>query len=472
MYVLVRFPTGTVGHINQPRFSASPASAAIPGVPYRYHLNHYLNTPQLHKQTDIISTLISALIDIKYSNRTPQFTSHDMGHQKKSKGLLSAFPPAPDIASRRSDSGSRLEQSSVEQRPQQVALSPHATGHSRRFGLGNRSQSSSPLPSRPPSPSPGVEPEVTSDHHLVTSISSSSHRSPSCPDVQRCAPITQVSPLPSEPTASENPEPPPTCTPNIPIPTDQIQSPAETDTHAAPPHSSVVWDQALEIAKGKLSEKNLPSDDLTSLTSQCAEENIQTIFKSLNTLQEDKHKRRWSFTRHGKEIVIVKHLGDILRSVEKYSKILDTAIPSNSKVGALVWASIKGIMLVALNHVEAIEGFEVAIAALLEKMSICEFYSRIYSGVTLPSQSTVNSSQLQSMLDSTLPDLYAAVIVFSVKARTYFEAKGMKKMTNVLKSFDIEFQPFIDEINTKEGAIRQCADAATMERVRSKYNFT
>ena len=76
-----------------------------------------------------------------------------------------------------------------------------------------------------------------------------------------------------------------------------------------------------------------------------------------------------------------------------------------------------------MNHVEAIEGFEVAIAALLEKMSICEFYSSIYSGVPLPSRSAANSLQLQ--LDSALPELYAAVILFSVKARTYFEATGM-----------------------------------------------
>ena len=43
----------------------------------------------------------------------------------------------------------------------------------------------------------------------------------------------------------------------------------------------------------------------------------------------------------------------------------------------------------------------------------------------------------------------------------------MKKIAITLKSFEIEFQPFIEEINTKEGIIRQCADAATMDRVRS-----
>ena len=132
------------------------------------------------------------------------------------------------------------------------------------------------------------------------------------------------------------------------------------------------------------------------------------------------------------------------------------------------------------------EGFEVAIAALLEKMSICEFYTRIYSGVSLPSSSTANSLQPQDMLDSALPELYAAVLVFAVKASTYFNARSMyiiceykmslhyakqrlgsEKFAITMNPFDIEFQSFIDEINAKEGTIRECADAATMEGIRS-----
>ena len=58
-------------------------------------------------------------------------------------------------------------------------------------------------------------------------------------------------------------------------------------------------------------------------------------------------------------------------------------------------------------------------------MSICEFYSEVYAGVSLPSQSTVNSQQLQNMVDFALPELYAAVIVFAVKATNYFKARGM-----------------------------------------------
>ena len=57
-------------------------------------------------------------------------------------------------------------------------------------------------------------------------------------------------------------------------------------------------------------------------------------------------------------------------------------------------------------------------------MPICHFYAGIYVGVLLPSQSVEDGLKLQSMLESALPELYAAVIVFSVKARTFFEARG------------------------------------------------
>ena len=64
---------------------------------------------------------------------------------------------------------------------------------------------------------------------------------------------------------------------------------------------------------------------------------------------------------------------------------------------------------------EIIDGFEEAISVLIEKVTICEFYAGVYLGVPLP---------LHSMLDSALPELYAAVIVFVDKARSYFEGGG------------------------------------------------
>ena len=45
----------------------------------------------------------------------------------------------------------------------------------------------------------------------------------------------------------------------------------------------------------------------------------------------------------------------------------------------------------------------------------------------------------------------------------------MKKIASTLKSFNTEFQPFIDEINIKEGAIAKYAGAATMQRIKGTY---
>ena len=41
---------------------------------------------------------------------------------------------------------------------------------------------------------------------------------------------------------------------------------------------------------------------------------------------------------------------------------------------------------------------------------------------------------------------------------------GIEKFAITLKSFDIEFQPFLEEINTKEGVIRECADVERIMR--------
>ena len=73
-----------------------------------------------------------------------------------------------------------------------------------------------------------------------------------------------------------------------------------------------------------------------------------------------------------------------------------------------------------MENVKVSEGFEVTIAELLEKVTLCQFYANKYSGAL---RSTANT-QLQEMLDSALPELYAAIIVFVVKARNYFETKG------------------------------------------------
>ena len=193
-------------------------------------------------------------------------------------------------------------------------------------------------------------------------VSPGDHSSPSSSQAQGPAfmpvsiPIIRISHSQSEPIISGNPAPPSTFAPHIPTSACQVQI---FDVHASLPqtnstpvssHSSVVWDKTLEITKKKLIDNNLPPPDLTNLTSQSAEENIQAFVKALNTLQEDEKKKRWKYTWRGKEVIVMEHLGKILKSMERYSKVVDIAIQSNPQVSALVWAGVWAIMRVRIVY--------------------------------------------------------------------------------------------------------------------------
>ena len=158
-------------------------------------------------------------------------------------------------------------------------------------------------------------------------------------------PIIRIS---HEPIASANPVPPSTFTPHIPTSASHTALP-QTKPTLVSSHSSTVWAKTLEITKKKLIDNGLPPLDLTNFTSQSAEENMQAFVKALNTLQKDEKKKGWSYTWKGKKVLVMEHLGKILKSMEKYSKVVDIAIQSNPQVSALVWAGIWAIMRVRIS---------------------------------------------------------------------------------------------------------------------------
>ena len=119
----------------------------------------------------------------------------------------------------------------------------------------------------------------------------------------------------------------------VPVPPQTQPTPGPSTTEPLP-HSSV-WANALTIAGQKLGN-NKPPLDLSHLNSDSAEENIGSIIGALKDVQGDDKKKRWIGERFGK----------ILKCVDKYSKIVDTAIQANPEVAALVWAGIWGIIRV------------------------------------------------------------------------------------------------------------------------------
>ena len=318
-------------------------------------------------------------------------------------GFLAKFSSAsrskdpPEASSGQSDSDQRPEQSSREQKPQQAALSPSTTSRRSRIldklrwrspspspSLGGKSRSNTPdqAIATPPSKSltvPGSVPARPRSSYSGPSAQSlavlSVRARPHSLDYGSSAPKTHgpslyVSPLPtgaggnipatpsgrcgSPPSGAQDSSTTPVSAPTIQISHSQSGSIASEDF--APPQTksapnpvpdpapkNQVWEKALEIAKKKLSDNNLPPLDLTNLTSQSAEENMETIVKALNTVQEDDKKKG------GKKVIFVEYLGGILKNVEQYTKVVDTAIQSNPQVSALVWAGVWAIMRVRID---------------------------------------------------------------------------------------------------------------------------
>ena len=48
---------------------------------------------------------------------------------------------------------------------------------------------------------------------------------------------------------------------------------------------------------------------------------------------------------------------------------------------------------------------------------------------------------------------------------------GWNKFSSALKSFNMELLPFIKEIEVKENTIRECANAATIQRIQRMFSF-
>ena len=192
----------------------------------------------------------------------------------------------------------------------------------------------------------------------ITAVSSVDHGS-----LSSCMPIIQIFHPQSGSNTSGNSAPPTRVT-HTPTTAHQGQDPVEIvaarlpQTKSTPgpeaigpsSHSSAVWTMALEIARQKLSDKNLPPLDITNLnfSAPLVEENIHAVIRGLNTLLEDYKKKRWTYTSHGKEVIIRERLGKILKSVEKYSKLGDTLTQINPQVGAPIWAGVWGIMQVRI----------------------------------------------------------------------------------------------------------------------------
>ena len=77
---------------------------------------------------------------------------------------------------------------------------------------------------------------------------------------------------------------------------------------------------------------------------------------------------------------------------------------------------------------EIVESLEAVTDIVVAKMAVCEFYSSVYEEtLKIGLSSTQLTDGLRKTLDLALPEFYAAVLVFSVKARQYLVPSNGRK---------------------------------------------
>ena len=131
-----------------------------------------------------------------------------------------------------------------------------------------------------------------------------------------------------------------------------------------------------------------------------------------------------------------------------------------------------------------------AMDTIVINMAESQFYASIYLGslqMDLDSHGTMET--FRKSMKSALPVFYAAVLVFSTKAKGYFQPLGLgnclslptvigfvycvsyltfylAKLTNYLEPFSITLGPYLQEIDASRQKLKRFASIATMERIK------
>ncbi|KAF8243907.1 hypothetical protein K440DRAFT_663812 [Wilcoxina mikolae CBS 423.85] len=237
------------------------------------------------------------------------------------------------------------------------------------------------------------------------------------------------------------------------------------------------WKAAFSIAKQKLSDDEWKQIDPESLPSVAVDSPIRAAEKARQKMKE----KQWTYTdKNGNQVPVRDKIERILTGIEKYAKVVDTAIQhhpdirclTDDETSALVWAAARFILQVSLNHFQALDSLEKTMETIIPKMADCEFYANMYAetlqitldSITLDSERTTIA--FQEKMESALPEFYSAILVFSVKAKIYFLPVGLAKFTTKLAPFSDYFQPYLDDIDKSERKVRKIADMATMDNIK------
>ncbi|RPA72522.1 hypothetical protein BJ508DRAFT_381521 [Ascobolus immersus RN42] len=229
------------------------------------------------------------------------------------------------------------------------------------------------------------------------------------------------------------------------------------------------WKRALDIA---LESKALTVAEKAEL--QQNRPNTTTVFSVLaeaDKIRKKKDESQWSYTRKNGEKVVLRELFDnAVEVVAQYRSVIDTAIQHSPETTALIWAGVRLLMQVFLQHKEMAEQIAFTMETIGASMASAVFYSSIYedglssdSGVGSPNSEIL--AAWKSSLEDALPKYYASILVFVVKAESYFLSTGRYRFVESLHNSPLYMEFFL-AIRKREEALKELASMATMKGVK------
>ncbi|KAF7508070.1 hypothetical protein GJ744_009652 [Endocarpon pusillum] len=131
----------------------------------------------------------------------------------------------------------------------------------------------------------------------------------------------------------------------------------------------------------------------------------------------------------------------LLDSVQQYCSIVDTCAGPN-QIAALVWGSIKLVLLVLSNFAEYFDKLSERVAQLSNYCPRLSEYKKLFPA----------SARLQQALS----DFYAIVVVFCSKALRVVQEKGIKRFSkSIWKSFKVEFKEIEESLSAAKDEVME-----------------
>ncbi|KAK1830600.1 ankyrin repeat-containing domain protein [Podospora conica] len=231
----------------------------------------------------------------------------------------------------------------------------------------------------------------------------------------------------------------------------------------------VLWEAAATIVK---SSSHLTKGERALLDEHQGSDEAIPLLATITAAQDARQKhldsRMTYSTRNGEVIVIRERFDRLLKGFQSYTRMIDVAAGA-SDYALVVWGAMRFFFQIFWNKIEILEHLETALAQIITAMATSQVYQSVYSqcqqlkGLQQHQSGTLATENMEQAL----PRLCAAVLIFAIKTRIYFQTiHSLAGVASALKPFNVQFKPYLDDIAQKQKDIETLANMATAMTVQ------